>query len=384
MKFEFMTANRIIFERGSISRIGKLAKELGTKVLLTTGMPPETTEKVVKLLKDEGLDVVVVVVTKEPSIENLEISLEIARKEKVDVVVGFGGGSAMDTGKIISAMIHNPGEVLDYLEVIGKGMTLAVPSIPCIAVPTTSGTGAEVTKNSVLGSVTNKVKVSLRSPFLLPKIVLLDPEMTVSVPPAVTASTGLDALTQVIEPFVSNAANPFTDAFCREGMKRASGSLRRAFDDGTDIDARVDMSLASLMGGLALANAKLGAVHGFAGVLGGMYPIPHGVCCATLLPYTIKTNVEALSSRLPDSEYLKRFDEVGQILTGNPKANARDAVKWIQDLCAHLNVPRLSAFGITEKEFPEIVAKSKVASSMKGNPIVLSDEELFAILKSAL
>jgi alcohol dehydrogenase class IV len=384
MKFEFMTANRIIFERGSISRIGKLAKELGTKVLLTTGMPPETTEKVVKLLKDEGLDVVVVVVTKEPSIENLEVSLELARKEKVDVVVGFGGGSAMDTGKIISAMIHNPGEVLDYLEVIGKGMTLAVPSIPCIAVPTTSGTGAEVTKNSVLGSVTNKVKVSLRSPFLLPKIVLLDPEMTVSVPPAVTASTGLDALTQVIEPFVSNAANPFTDAFCREGMKRASGSLRRAFDDGTDIEARVDMSLASLMGGLALANAKLGAVHGFAGVLGGMYPIPHGVCCATLLPYTIKTNVEALSSRLPDSEYLKRFDEVGQILTGNPKANARDAVKWIQDLCAHLNVPRLSAFGITEKEFPEIVEKSKVASSMKGNPIVLSDEELFAILKSAL
>jgi alcohol dehydrogenase class IV len=384
MKFEFMTANRIIFERGSISRIGKLAKELGTKVLLSTGMPAETTEKVVKLLKDEGLEVVVVVVTKEPSIENLEVSLELARKEKVDVVVGFGGGSAMDTGKIISAMIHNPGEVLDYLEVIGKGMTLSVPSIPCIAVPTTSGTGAEVTKNSVLGSVTNKVKVSLRSPFLLPKIVLLDPEMTVSVPPAVTASTGLDALTQVIEPFVSNAANPFTDAFCREGMKRASGSLRKAFDNGTDIDARVDMSLASLMGGLALANAKLGAVHGFAGVLGGMYPIPHGVCCATLLPYTIETNVEALSSRMPDSEYLKRFDEVGQILTGNAKANARDAVKWIQELCAHLNVPRLSAFGITENDFPEIVEKSKVASSMKGNPIVLTDAELFAILKSAL
>ena len=384
MKFEFMTANRIIFERGSISRIGKLAKEFGTKVLLSTGMSPEATDKVVKLLKDEGLEVVVVVVTKEPSIENLEVSLAVARKEKCDVVVGFGGGSAMDTGKIISAMMDNPGEVLDYLEVIGKGMTLVNPSIPCIAVPTTSGTGAEVTKNSVLGSITNKVKVSLRSPFLLPKIVLLDPEMTISVPPSVTASTGLDALTQVIEPFVSNAANPFTDAFCREGMKRASESLRKAFDDGSDIDARVNMSLASLMGGLALANAKLGAVHGFAGVLGGMYPIPHGVVCATLLPYTIKTNVEALSARLPASEYLKRFDEVGQILTGNLNANARDAVNWIQDLCTHLNVPRLSAFGITEKEFPEIVEKSKVASSMKGNPIVLTDEELFAILKSAL
>jgi alcohol dehydrogenase class IV len=384
MKFEFMTANRIIFERGSINRIGKLAKELGKKVLLTTGVSPEATDKVVKLLNDEGLDVVVVVVTKEPTIENLKESLELARKEKCDVVVGFGGGSAMDTGKIISAMMDNPGDVLDYLEVIGKGKTLVNPSIPCIAVPTTSGTGAEVTKNSVLGSVASKVKVSLRSPFLLPKIVLLDPEMTISVPPMVTASTGLDALTQVIEPFVSNAANPFTDAFCREGMKRASGALRRAFDDGTDIDARVDMSLASLMGGLALANAKLGAVHGFAGVLGGMYPIPHGVCCATLLPYSIKTNVEALSQRMPESEYLKRFDEVGQILTGNPAAKAKDGVEWIQTLCKHLNVPRLSTFGITENDFPEIIEKSKVASSMKGNPIVLTDEELFNILKDAL
>jgi alcohol dehydrogenase class IV len=180
MKFEFMTANRIIFERGSISRVGKLAKEFGKKVLLTTGMPQDATDKVVKLLNDEGLEVVVVVVTKEPSIENLEVSLALARKEKCDVVVGFGGGSAMDTGKIISAMMDNPGEVLDYLEVIGKGKTLINPSVPCIAVPTTSGTGAEVTKNSVLGSITNKVKVSLRSPFLLPKIVLLDPEMTIS------------------------------------------------------------------------------------------------------------------------------------------------------------------------------------------------------------
>jgi alcohol dehydrogenase class IV len=384
MKFEFMTANRIIYERGSIQQIGKLAKNCGTKALISTGMSEEATEKVAVLLRNEGLGVVKYPVFGEPSIEGINEVLAIARAEKCDVVIGFGGGSAMDIGKISAVMINNPGDVLEYLEVIGAGRTLEFPGVPCIAIPTTSGTGAEVTKNSVLGSKENKVKVSLRSPFLLPKIVLMDPEMTLSVPPAVTASTGLDALTQVLEPFVSNAANPVTDAFCREGLVRAAKSLRVAYDHGDNIEAREDMSITSLFGGLALANAKLGAVHGFAGVIGGMFPIPHGVVCATLLPYTIEMNVKALSERQANSVALKRFDEVAQILTGNPKAKAQDGVVWIKDLCKHLNVPPLSTFKVSKDDFDEIIKKSMVASSMKGNPIELTYAELEYILTKAL
>lgn len=384
MKFEFMTANRIIFERGSITQIGKLAKVMGHKVLLSSGMFPGVTEKVADYLKEEGLKVTIVYVTGEPSLEGIKKSLDLAREEKCDMTIGFGGGSAMDTGKIIATMLTNPGEIIEYLEVIGEGRKLTIPSVPCIAIPTTSGTGAEVTKNSVIGSTANKVKVSLRSPYMLPELVLLDPELTLSVPPEVTASTGLDALTQVLEPFVSNMANPVTDAFCREGLSRASTSLRKAYDNGDDVVAREEMALASLFGGLALANAKLGAVHGFAGVIGGLYPIPHGVVCAILLPYSIEANVKALSERDSSSIALKRFDEIAQILTGKKDARAMEGVIWIKELCDHLKVPKLGTFGVTEKEFPEIIEKSMVASSMKGNPIKLTYDELYHILSQAL
>ena len=384
MKFEFMTANRIIFERGSINKIGKIAKTFGHKVLLASGNKEDVTEWVAGYLKDEGLEVTVVRVQGEPSIEGIKESLDFARKANCDMTIGFGGGSAMDTAKIIAAMLSNPGEIIEYLEVIGAGRSLSNPSVPCIAVPTTSGTGAEVTKNSVISSHEHKVKVSLRSPYMLPEVVILDPLLTLTVPTVVTASTGLDALTQVLEPFVSNAANPITDAFCREGLKRAASSLKKAFDDGSDIDAREEMALASLFGGLALANAKLGAVHGFAGVIGGMFPIPHGVVCADLLPFSIEVNVKALTEREPTSDYLKRFDEVAEILTGKREAKAGDAVIWIQQLCEHLKVPSLSTFGITEEDFPEIIEKSMVASSMKGNPIVLTYEELEEILRKAM
>ena len=384
MKFEFMTANRIIFERGGIKQLGKLVKPMGDKVLLSSGMSEESTETVMDLLNDEGLDVTVFYVFGEPSIEGISEGLELARSKQCNIVVGFGGGSAMDTAKAIAAMLSNSGDVLDYLEVIGKGKALQIPSIPCVAIPTTSGTGAEVTKNAVLSSKENKVKVSLRSPYMLPQLVLLDPELTISVPKQVTASTGLDALTQVLEPYVSNAANPITDAFCREGLTRAARSLKKAYDEGNNVEAREDMAITSLLGGLALANAKLGAVHGFAGVIGGMFPIPHGVVCAALLPYAIETNVKALLLRQPDSEGLKRFDEVAHILTGSTLSKAEDGVKWIQELCHHLQIPRLSTFGLSKEDFKIIIENSMKASSMKGNPIELTYEELEFILDKAL
>jgi len=384
MKFEFMTANRIIFESGGIAQIGIIAKEFGKKVFLCSGMPVEETNRMVAYLDEEGLTAVVLTVQGEPTVEGLKEGLELARNETCDMVIGFGGGSAMDSAKVLAAMLRNPGEIIEYLEVIGAGRKLSVPSAPCIAIPTTSGTGAEVTKNAVICSTENKVKVSLRSPSMLPEIVLIDPELTKSVPPDITASTGLDALTQVLEPFVSKFANPITDAFCREGLARGARSLKRAFDDGTDMSAREDMAMTSLFGGLALANAKLGVVHGFAGVIGGMVNIPHGVVCAALLPYAIKMNVKALTGREPHSVALERFHEVAQILTGKNNSQAIDGVLWIHELCKYLNVPTLSSFGLTVSEFPMIIEKSVASSSMKGNPIELTYWELEEILVKAL
>jgi alcohol dehydrogenase class IV len=219
---------------------------------------------------------------------------------------------------------------------------------------------------------------------MLPRLAVVDPELTYSMPPAVTASTGLDALTQVLEPYVSNQANPMTDAICREGLWRAARSLRRAYQDGSNAEAREDMALVSLFGGLALANAKLGAVHGFAGPLGGLFHAPHGAICARLLPYVMEANVRALQARMPDSPSLARYDEVAQLLTGENTARASDGVTWVQDLCQALDVPPLSDFGLTEGDFPTVVAKAGKASSMKGNPIALTDEELTQILRDAV
>jgi alcohol dehydrogenase class IV len=281
-------------------------------------------------------------------------------------------------------MLTNPGELLDYLEVIGRGQTLTQPPAPCIAIPTTAGTGAEVTRNAVLGSPEHRVKVSLRSPLMLPRLALIDPELTHSMPPAVTASTGLDALTQVLEPYVSNAANPMTDAICREGLRRAARSLRQAYENGNDAAAREDMALTSLFGGLALANAKLGAVHGFAAVLGGMFHAPHGAVCAVLLPHVMTINVQALQARQPESEALRRYDEVARILTGFDEAVATDGVAWVQALGQALNVPGLGSYGLTPADFPTVIEKSAVASSMQGNPLKLATEEMAEILNRAL
>jgi alcohol dehydrogenase class IV len=278
----------------------------------------------------------------------------------------------------------NPGEPFDYLEVVGKGQPLKNKAAPFIAIPTTSGTGSEVTSNAVLSVPEKQVKVSMRSPFMLPSIALVDPSLTYSLPRDITASTGLDALTQCLEPFVSNQANPLTDGFCTEGLKRAARSLQRACDFPDDAEARADMSLTSLLGGLALANAKLGAVHGFAGPLGGMINAPHGSLCASLIPHVVKANITALRSRDSSSEFLKRYDEVAKILTNNDKAKTDDTVAWLQELCGRLEVPTLSQLGLTKDLMAEVVNKAQNASSMKGNPIVLRVDELTDILERAM
>jgi alcohol dehydrogenase class IV len=299
-------------------------------------------------------------------------------------VVGLGGGSSIDAAKAIAALLANGGDPLDYLEVVGLGMPLLRPSAPWMAIPTTAGTGAEVTRNAVLASPEHGVKVSLRSPTMLPRVALIDPELTHSMPPETTASTGLDALTQLIEPYVSSRANPMTDSLCREGMMRVARSLRRACEEGDDVAAREDMALASLLGGLALANAGLGAAHGFAAPVGGAFDAPHGAVCAAFLPPVMQVNVRALGERQPDHPSLRRYREVARILTGDEGAEVEDGVRWVQQLSADLRVPSLATYGIGPGDFPALVQKAAAASSMKANPIALTPAELEEILERSL
>ena len=383
MRFEFATASRIIFGRGTVKEVAPLASEMGNYALLVTGRNVERAIPLLESLNKTGMKTFIFSVSGEPTIKLIIEGVQTARQNACEVVIGMGGGSAIDTAKAMAVMLTNSGDIMDYLEVIGQGKILTYAPAPCIAIPTTAGTGAEVTRNSVLTSPEHKVKVSLRSPMMLPCLAVVDPELTYSMPPSITASTGLDALTQIIESFVSVKSNPLTDAICLDGLKRAARSLRQAFEDGSNTAARENMAIVSLFGGLALANSKLGAVHGFAGPMGAMFPAPHGVICARLLPFVMEVNVRVLQ-RHSSQQFLLRYDEVAKVLTGKSDARAEDGTVWILDLCETLDVPVLSNFGITEDHFTELVARSKKASSMKGNPVKLTDEELTEILRKAV
>lgn len=383
-RFEFATATRIVFGAGTLGEAAKAAVGLGKRAFLVTGSNPARAEKLVQQLEAAGVEVITGTVSGEPTTDLVQTLTAQAREAKCDVVLGFGGGSVVDAAKAVSALLTNDGELFDYLEVIGKAQPLNNPAAPYIAIPTTAGTGAEVTRNAVLGSKEQRVKVSLRSPLMLPRLAVVDPELTYDLPPEVTAYTGLDALTQVIEPYVCSRANPMTDGWCVEGIKRAARSLRRAVEDGKNAEAREDMAVTSLFGGLALANAGLGAVHGFAAPFGGMFAAPHGAVCAALLPHVMAANIIALRERAAGHEALKRYAEIGCLLTGQAQATAEDGVQWVAELVRDLQVPKLSSYDCNEEQVPQVVEKASKASSMKANPLVLTSNELSAVLKMAM
>lgn len=383
MSFELALPTRIIFGEGRLAEAGALAAGMGKRALVVEGRSGRV-ELLHELLRASGLATTRVVVSGEPTTTLVESGAEHAQRERCDVVLALGGGSVIDAAKAIAALITNRDPIRDYLEVVGKGRPITERPAPLIAIPTTAGTGAEVTRNAVLMVEEERVKVSLRSPLMLPTVALIDPVLTYSVPPAITASTGLDALTQCIEPFVTPVANPITDSVAREGMRRAAGALLRAFRDGSDVEARHDMAIASLCGGLALANAKLGAVHGFAAPLGGMFPIPHGVACACLLPSVVDMNVRALRAREPDSPALARYDEVARTLTGRTNARAEDGAAWLRALVDDLEIPKLAEYGVKDGDIGRVVEKARKASSMRGNPIELTGEELGEVLESVI
>ena len=380
MAFTFLTAD-VLFGPGVRAEIPARAAALGRRCLLLTGSRPERGAWLRDALSAVMDDVLVVPVGAEPEAEGVVAWALAARTRGCDVVVAMGGGSVLDAGKALAALTTNDGDVFDYLEVVGRGMPLEHPPLPMIAVPTTAGTGSEVTANAVLLSREHGVKVSLRSPSMIPDLAVVDPELAVSLPPRQTAATGMDALTQLMEAFVSHLSNPLTDPLCRDGMTRAARSLRRAVADGADIGARSDMALASLFSGMALANAKLGAVHGFAAPLGAMLEAPHGEICAALLPHVMEANIGALRTVNAAHPSLERYAETGFLLTGDRDAMA--AVRFVRSLCADLGVRGLGELGLDETMLDEAARKAADASSMKGNPVRLGHEELVAILRKA-
>jgi alcohol dehydrogenase class IV len=385
VSFELATPARILFGSGRLAGAPAEIEALGARrVLLVTGRSGERSSALRAALEARGIATAALAVASEPTVELARLGSEQAAAERRDCVVAVGGGSALDCGKAIAALAANGGDPLDYLEVVGQGRPLTRPSLPFVAIPTTAGTGSEVTRNAVLGSTQAQVKASLRSPFMLARLAIVDPDLLAGAPPAVLASSGLDALSQLVEPYLSVRANPFTDALAREGIAHSARSLRRACLEGADAPAREDLALASLCGGLCLANAGLGAVHGFAAPVGGMLGAPHGAVCAALLVPCLEVNLRALRGRAPEHPALARFRDLAGWLTGRADAMPEEGIAWIADLCRALRVPGLAHYGMTAEAVPALVERAKSASSMRGNPIVLTDAELAEIAGRSL
>ena len=357
MTFDFFNIPRIVFGRGVIARLGEFVPVSSRVMLVYNGREPEVPH--IAAVRQRG----------EPSVADIDRALTVARDAKVDFVLGVGGGSAIDAAKAAAGLLANGGVTSDYMEVVGKGQKLTKPAMPWIAIPTTAGTGAEVTRNAVIGWPEKKFKASIRSELLPPRLALIDPELGVDVPPDVTARSGMDALCQCIEAYVSKNANPMTDAIAMKGIELAGRFLKRAFDNGHDVEAREGMAMAALFSGIALTNAGLGAVHGFAAPLGANFPVPHGTVCGLLLPHVIEANIAAGAGR-------EKYADIDRVLPGG-LARCRELVR-------ELHLPSLSSFGIAERDMDPMVALAKRASSMRYNPVELSDDALREILRKSL
>ena len=381
--FELFNVPRVLFGRRQVRRLGALVKGLGTRPLVVYN---GGVERVAEALRGEGLAPAVLRQRGEPTVSDVERAVAAGREAGCDVVVAAGGGSAIDCAKAAAGVLANGGGPLDYMEVIGQGKPLSRPAVPCVAVPTTAGTGAEVTRNAVVGEPSRKFKASLRSEHLIARSIVVDPDLGDAVPREVRAASGMDALCQLIESYTSNSANPFTDALALEGIRLAA-SLPRACGDPPDAAARDDMALAALLSGITLTNAGLGAVHGFAAPIGANFPVPHGVVCAALLPHVMAGNIAALRAKSPDHPTLTRYARVGRLLgvTCADDAAAADAgVVAVASLVGSLSIPPLSRFGLTGSHVPEMVALAHKASSMRFNPVALSDDALAHVLRQAL
>jgi len=384
MAFEFATATRIIFGPGTVAQLERLAPSLGGRPLLVLGGASERSGLAARL-RELCRPAAIAHCAREPRVEDVEQAVAVGKEHGCDAVIAAGGGSVLDCGKATAAMMTNPGTLVDYLEGVGCGLELAAAPVPLACVPTTAGTGSEVTKNAVVSGP--GYKKSIRSALLLPTVALVDPELTRSTPREVTASCGMDALTQLIEAYLSRKASPLTDGLALQGIAEVGRSLERAFADPGDASAREGMALGSLVGGICLANAGLGAVHGLASPLGALFPIPHGVACAALLARTVRANLTAAVGTEVEARVFGRFAQVSEALTGkrfvDRTASADAGLATLQRLQHSLAIPRLGRFGVRDADVPQIVAGAR-GSSMRYNPVELPDDVLAAILHQCL
>ncbi len=389
--FFFASTPHIHFGAGHRDKLMAILEGYGKKVLLVTGGESFDALPLCQALLQEletSFEIVRVRVTGEPSPQLVDDSVREYQAWGPDAVLAIGGGSAVDAGKAIAGLLPSGDSVMEYLEGVGAGKAYAGPATPFVAMPTTAGTGGETSKNAVLSLIgPNGFKKSFRDEALVPAHIILDPEMTVSCPPEVTAACGMDAFTQLLESYVSCKANPMTDALCLSALQRVRNSLPKAFGCGDDMSARADMLYASSISGLTLANAGLGSVHGLASPLGSFFPIPHGVACATLLHEAAALNIRAMQSREPENEALKRYAEAGRVMLGDHMLNdeqARSALlALLADWIARFGIAGLSRYGVREVDIPRLITNIS-GGSMSGNPIVLEEVELEGLIRSRL
>ena len=393
--FEFSLARlpRLEFGAGQVRNVPKLAQQYGSRVLLVTGghsfrSMPQWGELLAGL-GALGMKYLDMAVAGEPSPQLVDQSVTRFRDEQIDVVIGIGGGSALDAAKAIAGLLKPGNSVMDHLEGVGPELPYRGPATPFIAVPTTAGTGSEATKNAVLSAHGEQgFKKSFRDEKLVAEIALVDPDLLASCPAEIIAANGMDAFTQLLESYVSSKANRFTDALAWSGMKAARNSLLTWHEQGPQArEAQAGMAYAALMSGIALAQVGLGSVHGLASPLGAFFPIPHGVVCGTLVEEATRANIRALKDRKQAGDALTKYAQIGRLLgrDGNlpEEAALTTLLEMLADWTLRLKLPRLSHYGIARGDFARIVAHSR-GSSMRTNPVLLNDAEISAILSARL
>ncbi|MGA9253869.1 MAG: iron-containing alcohol dehydrogenase [Roseobacter sp.] len=378
--FSFISPGQIVFGRGVAQDAAALIPPLGTRVLMVRGSSVHWVETLRAELEQAGCVVTSFTGHGEPDIATVARAVNTGRNAAVDVVVAVGGGAVIDLGKATAALLPGTTNILDHLEGVGAAAPLGAHPVPFVAIPTTSGTGAEVTKNAVISVPDAGRKVSLRDDRMVPDIALVDPALTDDCPRDVTLASGFDAITQLVEPYLSHRANAMTDALVREALPQGLNALSR-LATAEDAEARDMMSFASLMGGLALANAGLGAVHGLAGVVGGRFSAPHGVICARLLGPVLIENNAMMRSTGADTT---RFEEIARLVSSAFDLPSETCFESLSALLDQLDVPRLSKWISADADLEAVVLEASSASSMKANPCVLPPTALHRIMQSAL
>jgi alcohol dehydrogenase class IV len=391
-RFHIARLPRVEFGAGGMTKLPDILRRYGRHLLLVTGANSFVSgphwHLLATRLEDAGFDWTIIHVHEEPSPELVDDAVQRLRDCPIDVVVGIGGGSALDAAKAIAGLLKPGNSVMDHLEGVGPELPYEGPPTPFIAVPTTAGTGSEATRNAVLSRHGNDgFKKSFRDERLVAEYAIIDPDLLAACPADIVAANGMDAFTQLLESYVSSNANPFTDALAVDGMTAARDSLLPWYEGVGDLpEHRARMAYAALLSGITLAQVGLGSVHGLAAPLGAFFPIPHGVACGTLVAEATRINIDALLARNPESPALKKYAEVGRLLTGQPHADAvsRSAlIAFLEEWTRRLNMPRLGRYGITADDVCRIVANSR-GSSMKTNPAILRDEEITRLVSARL